>query len=581
MASRLLVIDDSQTIRKLVELACRSLPFALDYATNGAEGLAKARACPPDLVLLDLVLPDMRGQDVCRELSADPRTSRSTVLLMSAKDEATVRAELDGRAQGFLKKPFTTKELVTRLDEAVSARPSATPLGSKRPALPFEDKERLARRLYGQLKHSFARIPEWMAQLGSAPAATFFARRILTPELIDSLLEAVGEELSPAPITPAPQSSSASASTSPAERVPLSGVLDGFPVLDLFRAIAAQRRTGVLELESPRRRVWLWWRRGALLQVTTDAVSDYLAGAEDSLGEVPADALARASEEQGRSGKPVFVGLAESGAFPAERLARVLLTQGKRVLLETLDETRLSFGWKETPALPLYVEAQGREISFAQLGLERLRRRPGPPSTEDGAASLDSVFERVPGFSRHVRLLELLPEERRVLTLIDGRQPLGRVARRSSMSAALVSAVVSRLSEIELVRRVDARPQAGRRVVLIEPDADGVQRPLERLLARQREPAELVALSPDEPGLIPRVVRCGATMVIANASVLGNTAHTLARELVAAPQGLETSLVAVLEERDPEAMELLLASGFDAVLPKPVWFGDLDQMLNG
>jgi len=62
---RLLVIDDSLTIRKLVELSFRTTSFVLDFATSGAEGVAKAAQSAPDVILLDCVLPDMKSADVC------------------------------------------------------------------------------------------------------------------------------------------------------------------------------------------------------------------------------------------------------------------------------------------------------------------------------------------------------------------------------------------------------------------------------------------------------------------------------------------------------------------------------------
>ena len=569
MQSRLLVIDDSQTIRKLVEISCRALSFSLEFAANGAEGLSRAKANPPDLVLLDLVLPDMKGLEVCQQLLRDPRTSQSTVLLMSARDEAAVRPQLRGRVAGFLQKPFTAKDLVQKLEHA-RGQASQAPAPSEPLPIPFERKERLAQLLYARLKAPLALIPEWVPQLGATPPASFFARKILTPELIDDLVK----DLHPVLGTKPEPDAGAGAN------LPFSGSLDGFPALDLLRAVAGQERTGVLELSGQGQRVWLSWRRGVLLLVTTDAVDRYLRGSEVQLDEVPAEDRSRAEAEQARSGKPVFVSLAEAGRLPSGQLSHLLYTQGKRVLMDALDEPKLSFGWKEVPSLPLYVEAQGREIAFAQIHLERLRRDP-TTMLEKGSDALQWVFERVSGFSRRVRQLELSPEERRVLTLIDGRHPVARVIQRSSMSPALVSAVVFRLASVELIRRVETRSTGRRRVVLIDPDDTGVRRPLERLLGRRREPIELVALRHDEPELVAQVVKQWPTLVIANASVLGDAAPSLARELVTSPQGLETSLVAFLEERNPEVADQLLAAGFDAVLPKPVWFGDLDQLLNG
>lgn len=571
MVTRLLVIDDSQTIRKLVELSCRALSFALEFAASGAEGLSLARANPPELVLLDLVLPDMRGLEVCQQLLRDPRTAQVMVLLMSAKDEAAVLPEVHGRVAGFLHKPFTAKDLVQKLEHARDQTSPAAVIEHS-PDLAFERKERLAQVLYARLKAPLASMPEWVSQLGAAQPASFIARKLLTPELIDDLVKDLNVALG----TSATVVPEADAGGGP----PLCGSIEGFPVLDLLRVVAGHEHTGVLELRVRGQRVWLSWRSGVLLLVTTDAVDRYLRGAEGDLAGISTDDLTRAEAEQARSGKPVFVSLGEAGRVPSGKLSQLLYRQGKRVLIETLDEPKCSFVWKEALSLPTYVETQGRQIAFAQIHLERLRREAATLG-ETGTDSLGWVFERSPGFSQRVRQLELSQEERRVLTLIDGRHPVSHVIQRSSMSPALVSAVLRRFVALELVSRVERSSTGKRFVVLIEPDDTGVRLPLERLLARRREPIELVVFRHDEPELIDHVVKQWPAMLIANASALGETAHALARELVNSPQGLDTSLVAIIEERDPEVADQLLAAGFDAVLPKPVLFGDLDQLLKG
>lgn len=571
MATRLLVIDDSQTIRKLVELSCRALSFALEFAASGAEGLSLARANPPELVLLDLVLPDMKGLEVCQQLLRDPRTSQVMVLLMSAKDEAAVRPEVHGRVAGFLHKPFTAKDLVQKLEHARDQSSQAAVI-ERSPDIPFERKERLAQVLYARLKAPLASMPEWVSQLGAAQPASFIARKLLTPELIDDLVRDLNAALG--------TSSSAVPDAAANGDAPLCGTVDGFPVLDLLRVVAGHERTGVLELRVRSQRVWLSWRSGVLLLVTTDAVERYLRGAEGELAGVSTDDRSRAETEQARTGKPVFVSLAESGRLPSGKLSQLLFRQGKSVLMETLDEPKCSFAWRDALSLPTYVEAQGRQIAFAQIHLERMRREPAMV-VEAVADSLGWVFERSPGFSQRLRQLELSQEERRVLTLIDGRHPVSHVIQRSSMSPALVSAVLRRFVALELIRRIERSSAGKRHVVLIDPDEVGVRRPLERLLNRRREPIELVVFRHDEPELISHVVKHWPAMLIANASALGEAAHALARELVNSPQGLDTSLVAILEERDSEVADQLLAAGFDAVFPKPVLFGDLDQLLKG
>ena len=88
MRQKLLVIDDSLTVRKLVELSFRDAGWMMDFAVSGGEGLSKALSSAPDLVLLDYVLPDMKATEVCERLAASRKSSAwPSIILMSAKME--------------------------------------------------------------------------------------------------------------------------------------------------------------------------------------------------------------------------------------------------------------------------------------------------------------------------------------------------------------------------------------------------------------------------------------------------------------------------------------------------------------
>lgn len=120
--ARILVVDDSATVRKVVEIAMRGTGCEVDLAATGADGVARARAHRPDVLLLDYLLPDMRSVEVCERLRADAMTRGLPIILMSANQ----RGVLDEfRALpaviGFVAKPFTASEIQGRLDAALRA----------------------------------------------------------------------------------------------------------------------------------------------------------------------------------------------------------------------------------------------------------------------------------------------------------------------------------------------------------------------------------------------------------------------------------------------------------------------------
>lgn len=192
---RLLVADDSATIRKLAEISFRNTPWSLEFAATGGEAVTRALSAP-DVMLLDYVLPDMKAPDVCRRLAGNPRSSRVPVVLVSSRS-AAIREELRGFSQvvGYLAKPFTREDLIARVQAASKADTSPTLRPSTRVEAPapaadpsFKLKEAAARIIYARLRRQLERLPDWAAERGDNPAAPFFARKLLTPEVVEGLL---------------------------------------------------------------------------------------------------------------------------------------------------------------------------------------------------------------------------------------------------------------------------------------------------------------------------------------------------------------------------------------------------------
>ena len=105
--ARILGVDDSLTIRKALEIVLKPAGYELELAADGVEALAKAKALQPALILLDFILPDMRGTDVCRQLAADPETAHIPVVLISAKGAEIEQAYRDvSNVVSYIAKPF-------------------------------------------------------------------------------------------------------------------------------------------------------------------------------------------------------------------------------------------------------------------------------------------------------------------------------------------------------------------------------------------------------------------------------------------------------------------------------------------
>jgi two-component system KDP operon response regulator KdpE len=113
MGARILVVDDEPQIVRALQLKLGSEGYEVDTAGTAAEALAAAAARPPAAIILDVVLPDGRGTDVCREIRG--WSSASILVLSAVGDEAEKIAALDAGADDYVTKPFSVDELLARL----------------------------------------------------------------------------------------------------------------------------------------------------------------------------------------------------------------------------------------------------------------------------------------------------------------------------------------------------------------------------------------------------------------------------------------------------------------------------------
>ncbi len=115
--ARILVVDDEPQILRALRTSLHGAGYEVDTAATGEEALARAAMRPPDGVILDLVLPDRNGSDVCRELR---RWTDAPVLVLSAVgDEQEKVTALDAGADDYITKPFGIDELLARLRAAL------------------------------------------------------------------------------------------------------------------------------------------------------------------------------------------------------------------------------------------------------------------------------------------------------------------------------------------------------------------------------------------------------------------------------------------------------------------------------
>ena len=133
-----LVIEDEADVLELVRYNLTKSGCRVLVARDGRSGLEQARLAKPDVIVLDLMLPQMRGEDVCRKLKAHEATASIPVIMLTAKAQPEERvAGLELGADDYVTKPFSPRELVLRV-QAVLRRLRAPGLGDLLALGPFE-----------------------------------------------------------------------------------------------------------------------------------------------------------------------------------------------------------------------------------------------------------------------------------------------------------------------------------------------------------------------------------------------------------------------------------------------------------
>jgi PleD family two-component response regulator len=116
IAARILVVDDEPPIREILKFQLENAGYDVRCAKDGGEGLHMVESDPPDLVLLDLMMPEMDGYEVCRRMKSDYAARHIPIIILTARSELEEKLKgLENGANDYVTKPFSMSELLVRV----------------------------------------------------------------------------------------------------------------------------------------------------------------------------------------------------------------------------------------------------------------------------------------------------------------------------------------------------------------------------------------------------------------------------------------------------------------------------------
>lgn len=296
MKQKILAIDDSLTLREFIQrcLAKQSADYQIVLAKDGTEGLTLALRELPDLILLDFVLPDMKGDEVCRRLQADSKTAGLPVVLMSssAADIKRTQEQFENVIKAIAK-PFTPELLCATvahsLREVASAPRSAAAANGK-------------------------------ARSGNT--ATITKAAAAAP------ISAVKADFS------------------------LAGDTSQFSLISVLLALEQDQLTGCLRVSAGAKPLELYVVSGRAVLVTLRDAAAYLRGSNFKLTTEQTAVAAKTGRQQAETGSPIFMQFAEQGLMTAMEAFNLCQQQGLRLFAHLWTAPRAQFKFEVNATLP-------------------------------------------------------------------------------------------------------------------------------------------------------------------------------------------------------------------------------------
>jgi DNA-binding response OmpR family regulator len=446
----ILVIDDSAMLLSFVKEILDEQNYRVLTAPTAAEGLHISRSAAPDLILLDFVLPDMKGDEVCRQLVADPATAGIPVVYVSGfgSDLQPDRSEIPN-VIGSISKPFTSETLVnavrTYLGDEATVPNEATPAAEALRPAPAE--AALVTESSGEEEK--AKPPEApMVDIEWPPAVESSG-----PIAVDVATDPVPTGI------PNPSSSAPPATDTPLEKSRVEGAAgrpyfcgdSSFFSLHLaLRTIAREKLTGTLRAFWTRDSVELLARDGGLVVVTTRDPSLYCEEAPAALLNVDRERIEAARARQAEDGCPIFVTLVREGLILSEPGMQLVQHYGQK-LFSQLWTGRVRFTF-ERQELPGYTcDLPSTEDSIDQWALGTLRFVQYQDLGEKAMAETSSVPAYTRDGGERVQELRLTAAEAQFASQFNGSRSVAQIARNFGLDIKSAQLALFRFLALEIV----------------------------------------------------------------------------------------------------------------------------------
>ena len=487
---KVLVIDDSVMLLNFVKEILVEANYEVVAAPTAEEGLRAAATETPHLILLDYVLPDMKGDEVLGRLLEGPETSSVPVIYMSGFG-ADLKSDpkQNPNVIGSLNKPFTS-ELLLKTVETYMPKPSggsdddapaanvpmeeAQPDATPEAAMPFEMTPQSPGDTHGfeaapveaiaaEVQHNETMKPAAIeASVGGGDDAWWTAAPTRTP-WVESVPPVATEAsfFEPAPqeefTTPAPAPAPAAASSfvsAPAvsgSSAYFCGDTSFFSLNWALHAIGSQRLTGTLRCFWDKEPIELLARDGRMLLATTRDPELYCAEAPITLVNIDEERVNQARQEQRETGRPLFITLVQEGHIIREPGVQLVQHYGQKLFAQLWCFDRVRFMFEQSDAVPAYASEVPEEEDVDHWALSTLRFI----QFQDLGNKANYDQGSIPAYTRNgferVQHLRLTVAEAQFASQFNGARSIAQIAKNLRLDLKFARLTLFRFIALEIV----------------------------------------------------------------------------------------------------------------------------------
>lgn len=432
---KILAMDDSPTVQKLLKMVLEEEGYDVICASDGIEGIDRAKKEHPSIILIDFVMPKMNGFQVCKIIKEDPDLKHIPIILVTSKgDEVGSKFVKMLGITEYLTKPFQPNDLIAKISEVIDKNSSLRKMASKAEASDKEKIQTLPEEAGGisinEIIEPLIKEPERVVR-GSASEAQN-AVEALVKDVMDEVISYITESL-PDILREKIlklKIGHANKAFSLNKGILLYGDLSIFRFPDILQLISIQKLTGCLSLNSEENKVNIFFRNGWIIYVSYwDDINESLGDILASAGKLSRIQLQHFLKEKGLL-KDVLISKRLITVEELRDLVKIY-TEESTYKLFSIIKGNFQF---TNDSLPAEMKDILTELPTNDIILEGVRRIDEWQLINKKIYNRDAVLKKLITDAEELGEITLSNKELEIFSLVDGRRDINRIIKDSKMS---------------------------------------------------------------------------------------------------------------------------------------------------